>query len=64
VGAAADLLLVDGNPLDDIAVLANSSNIKLVVKHGLLAKVRAVMGRIALSRIAESKHPYSHTHLW
>lgn len=42
VGAAADLLLVDGNPLEDIAVLANSSNIKLVVKHGLLAKVCAV----------------------
>lgn len=41
MGAAADLLLVDGNPLDDIAVLANSSNIKLVVKHGLLAKVCA-----------------------
>ena len=39
-GAAADLLLVEGDPLEDIGVLANSSNIKLVIKHGLLAKVR------------------------
>lgn len=38
-GAAADLVLVEGDPLEDIAVLANSSNIKLVIKHGLLAKV-------------------------
>jgi imidazolonepropionase-like amidohydrolase len=39
-GAAADLLVVDGDPLEDISVLANSSNIKLVIKNGLLAKVR------------------------
>lgn len=41
-GAAADLVLVEGDPLDDIGVLANSSNIKLVIKHGLLAKVRVL----------------------
>jgi imidazolonepropionase-like amidohydrolase len=40
-GAAADLVLVEGDPLDDIGVLANSSNIKMVIKHGLLAKVGA-----------------------
>lgn len=38
-GAAADLLLVDGDPLDDIGVLTAASNIRLVIKHGLLAKV-------------------------
>lgn len=49
-GAAADLVLVDGDPLDDIAVLANSSNIKMVIKHGLLAKVRRSCGA-AWSRV-------------
>jgi hypothetical protein len=39
VGAAADLVLVEGDPLEDIGVLANSSNVKLVIKQGLLAKV-------------------------
>lgn len=38
-GAAADLVLVEGDPLEDIGVLADSSNIKLVIKQGLLAKV-------------------------
>ncbi|WIA11160.1 hypothetical protein OEZ85_011297 [Tetradesmus obliquus] len=52
-GAAADLILVDGDPLQDIACLAGSSsdgsssssssgggsNIPLVIKDGLLAKV-------------------------
>jgi hypothetical protein len=51
-GAAADLILVDGDPLQDIGCLAGSSsdgssnsggggsNIPLVIKDGLLAKVR------------------------
>jgi hypothetical protein len=44
-GAAADLILVDGDPLQDIGCLAGSSsggggsNIPLVIKDGLLAKV-------------------------
>jgi imidazolonepropionase-like amidohydrolase len=53
-GAAADLILVDGDPLQDISCLAGSSsngssssscgagggsNIPLVIKDGLLAKV-------------------------
>lgn len=38
-GAAADLVLVEGDPLEDIGVLADSSNIKLIIKQGLLAKV-------------------------
>lgn len=42
--AAADLILVDGDPLEDIAVLAQSSSIKLVIKHGLLAKVSMLAG--------------------
>lgn len=39
LGAAADLLLVEGDPLEDIAVLTNPNNIRLVIKAGLLAKV-------------------------
>lgn len=42
-GAAADLVLVEGDPLEDIGVLADSSNIKLVIKQGLLAKVGVIM---------------------
>jgi imidazolonepropionase-like amidohydrolase len=42
--AAADVILVDGDPLEDIAVLSQSSNIKLVVKAGLLAKVSILAG--------------------
>jgi hypothetical protein len=38
-GAAADLLLVEGDPFDDIGLLAASSNVLLVVKDVLLAKV-------------------------
>lgn len=42
-GAAADLLLVEGDPLEDIAVLTNP-NIRLVIKAGLLAKVGGSLG--------------------
>jgi len=44
LGAAADLLLVEGDPLEDIAVLTNPNNIRLVIKAGLLAKVGASRG--------------------
>jgi imidazolonepropionase-like amidohydrolase len=33
-GKAADLLVVDGNPLDNLRVLADKRNIKLVFKEG------------------------------
>lgn len=62
-GAAADLILVDGDPLADIACLAGSGSsssaagssdninsgtisIPLVIKDGLLAKVRLVCGQL------------------
>ena len=39
VGAYADLILVDGNPLDDVAVLADyDNNIKVVMKDGEIFK--------------------------
>ena len=41
-GAAADLLLVDGNPLDDITLLTQHERIRMVIKEGLLAKVRCI----------------------
>ena len=37
-GAYADLLLIDGNPLDDIALLARPDSIKLIMNRGLLHK--------------------------
>jgi imidazolonepropionase-like amidohydrolase len=33
-GKLADLLVVDGNPLENIAVLQNKSNLKLIMKGG------------------------------
>jgi imidazolonepropionase-like amidohydrolase len=33
-GKLADLLVVDGNPLEDIAVLQNRENLKLIMKEG------------------------------
>ena len=35
-GKAADLLLVDGDPLRDITILQDKSRIKLVMKEGKL----------------------------
>ena len=33
-GKLADLLVVDGNPLENIAVLQKKSNLKLIMKGG------------------------------
>jgi imidazolonepropionase-like amidohydrolase len=37
-GKLADLLVVDGNPLEDIAILQNCSNLKLIMKEGRTIK--------------------------
>ena len=37
-GAYADLLLVDGNPLEDLGVVTDSDNIKIIMKDGKLYK--------------------------
>ena len=38
-GAYADLLLVDGNPLEDVRILENyADNIKLIMKDGAIYK--------------------------
>jgi imidazolonepropionase-like amidohydrolase len=37
-GKDADLILVAGNPLDDVAVLADPANVRLVVKSGVIVK--------------------------
>jgi len=34
LGFWADLILVDGNPLEDVKVLQDKRNIKLVIKGG------------------------------
>jgi len=39
-GKAADLLIVDGNPVEDIAMAALVANHRMVVKNGTVAKVR------------------------
>jgi len=47
-GKRADLLVVDGDPLEDIAVLARPDNIRLVMKDGRTYKERADFGLGAL----------------
>jgi imidazolonepropionase-like amidohydrolase len=37
-GKLADLLVVEGNPLEDIAILQNRDNIKLIMKEGRTVK--------------------------
>jgi imidazolonepropionase-like amidohydrolase len=37
-GKLADLLVVDGNPLEDIALLQNKSNLKLIMQEGRTIK--------------------------
>ena len=38
-GALADLIVVDGNPLDDVSILANpEENISLIMKDGVIYK--------------------------
>ena len=37
-GKQADLIAIDGNPVDDIAVLESADNVKLVIKEGRVEK--------------------------
>src|SRR6185295_4289148 len=38
-GAAADLLVLEGNPLDDVTLLANpETNLRLIIKDGAIIK--------------------------
>jgi len=37
-GALADLLLVDGNPLDSINLIADPANFKIIMKDGNIFK--------------------------
>jgi imidazolonepropionase-like amidohydrolase len=37
-GKLADLLVVEGNPLEDIAILQNRENTKLIMKEGRTIK--------------------------
>ena len=39
-GALADLLLVDGDPLADIAILQDKSALRMVMKDGVIYKRR------------------------
>ena len=41
-GKLADILLVDGNPLKDIKLLASKENIRLVMKDGRVKVNRSV----------------------
>ena len=44
-GALADLLLVDGDPLADIAVLQDRNALRLIMKDGVLHKRRLTLPR-------------------
>ena len=37
-GKQADLIVVDGNPIDDITVLESPQNVRLVMKEGAIIK--------------------------
>lgn len=37
-GALADMIVVDGNPMDDVTVLADPENIRLIIKDGKIYK--------------------------
>jgi imidazolonepropionase-like amidohydrolase len=37
-GKLADLLVVEGNPLEDISVLQEDRNLKIIMKDGRMAK--------------------------
>lgn len=37
-GAYADLLLVDGSPLEDIKVVGDTENLRIVIKDGKIYK--------------------------
>jgi imidazolonepropionase-like amidohydrolase len=37
-GAYADLLLVDGNPLEDLKAVTDADNIKIIMKDGKIYK--------------------------
>ncbi|MBA3389355.1 MAG: amidohydrolase family protein, partial [Rubrobacter sp.] len=37
-GKLADLLVVEGNPLEDISVLRKKANLKLIMKGGRITK--------------------------
>ena len=37
-GKLADLIVVDGQPLDDVALLQNAQNVRLVMRDGRVMK--------------------------
>ena len=37
-GALADVLLVEGNPLDDITVVGDTDNLRVIIKDGKVYK--------------------------
>ncbi|NIR59609.1 MAG: amidohydrolase family protein, partial [Gammaproteobacteria bacterium] len=52
-GAVADLLAVDGNPLEDIEAVANSAHHRLVLKRGRpVTRVPVAEGRSAAALAA------------
>jgi imidazolonepropionase-like amidohydrolase len=55
-GALADLILVDGNPLADIAVLADTSRLVLIMKDGQIHKNESAKraGQAAVARDLET----------
>ena len=38
VGAYADLLLVEGNPLEDLSAVSDQDNLKIIMKDGKIYK--------------------------
>ncbi len=54
-GAMADLLVVEGNPLDDIDAVADSARHRLVIKLGAVAHVKPGKADTAVSTLAAAQ---------
>ena len=48
-GAYADLLIVDGNPMEDISMVSDPGNHRMVIKNGIRSEERRV-GKVCRSR--------------
>jgi imidazolonepropionase-like amidohydrolase len=54
-GAMADLLVVDGNPLEDIDAVANSAHHRLIIKRGARVLTRTGEAATAVSDLAAAQ---------
>ena len=54
-GAAADLLVVEGNPLEDIDAVADSARHRLVIKRGVMVHAKPGEPVVAAAALAAAQ---------